>query len=240
MRYSIPALVTTALLATACAIGPPTEMPIPSIEFQAGGSNHRTLVVMLPGRGDRAETFVREGFEAAGEQQGFDSVMVDAHFGYYRKRNLIPRLHEDIILPAREAGYQKIWLLGISMGGFGSVLYAANHPDQVDGVILLAPYLGEQDVIDEITQAGGVANWDPAQSQLEDYEVAMWSWLRDVAIGETTTPLVLGYGRSDRLAENYTSLVEELDPSQVYTAEGGHTWNTWKPLWSQIAESQGL
>ena len=78
---------------------------------------------MLPGRGDRGEVFVREGFEKAGQRLGFDTIMVDAHFGYYMKRSLIPALDEDIIQPALEAGYENIWLLGVSMGGFGSLLY---------------------------------------------------------------------------------------------------------------------
>jgi len=193
---------------------------------------------MLPGRGDRADTFLKEGFQDAGKRYGFDTLLVDAHFGYYRKRELIPRLHEDIVLPARKAGYENIWLLGISMGGFGSVLYAAQYPDEIDGVILLAPFLGNENVIDEIEESGGLAHWDPAKSGLEAHEIAMWSWLQEETMGASQKPLILGYGQSDRLAGTYQVLLEPLDSSDVYTTEGGHNWKTWRILWAQISAAR--
>jgi len=228
-------LAIASLLLAGCAPTPATETPIPSISFAGAKASNKSVVIMLPGRGDRAETFVREGFEAAGQAHGFDTVLVDAHFGYYRKRNLIPRLHEDIIEPARKAGYDQIWLLGISLGGFGSVLYAAEHPEGIDGVILLAPFLGEQDVIDEIASAGGLDNWNPASSSLKDHEIAMWSWLQTVILKKSATRLILGYGKSDRLADSYQALLDELDPARVYVAEGGHNWDTWRKLWAEVS-----
>jgi len=218
-----------------CFAFPATENPLPGIEIMHGERRSEAVVVMLPGRGDRGDTFIAEGFDEAGRQLGFDTIAVDAHFGYYMKRNLLPRLHEDIILPARDAGYEKIWLLGISMGGFGSVLYAANHPDMIDGVVLLAPFLGERETIEEIVADGGLGRWDSASSELEDYEVAMWSWLDDVTSPPGTKPLILGYGRSDRLADAYGVLLDVLSPDSVYTIEGGHNWGTWRLLWAQIA-----
>jgi len=190
---------------------------------------------MLPGRGDRADTFIREGFEKAGERWGFDTIAVDAHFGYYMERSLLPRLHEDVIVPAHAAGYKNVWLLGISMGGFGSLLYASEHPDQVDGVILLAPFLGDQEAIEHIANNGGLENLGAAQGEIEDYEFAVWSWLRDATSGVQSTPIVLGYGLSDEMAQGYRALVEVIDPSSVYTLEGGHKWTTWGPLWEEIA-----
>ena len=122
---------------------------------------------MLPGRGDRAATFISNGFQNAGENYGFDTIAADAHFGYFRKRTLVERLHADIVLPAREAGYKKIWLLGISAGGFGSILYASQYPDEIDGVILLAPFLGEREAIDELVAGGGLATWSADGSELK-------------------------------------------------------------------------
>lgn len=231
----ILALAAASLFAAGCVYSLPTDDPIPSIRFDGAGSGHKTLVVMLPGMGDRADTFVRESFESAGQQYGFDTVMVDAHFGYYRERILIPRLHEDVILPAREAGYERIWLLGVSMGGFGSLLYSANHPAQVAGVVLLAPFIGEKYVMDEIAESGGLMQWNPDQSGLPGYEVEVWAWLQEVTATKSATPVILGYGLSDRLAKSYPILLEVLDPSQVYTIEGGHNWKTWRPLWDEIA-----
>lgn len=227
-------LICMPFIAT-CLAQPGTEKPLPSIAIVNATAHNDTVVIMLPGRGDRADTFISEGFDKAGRQFGFDTIAVDAHFGYYIERNLLPRLHEDIVLPARAAGYKRVWLLGISMGGFGSVLYAASYPDMVDGVILLAPFLGERDAIDEIVANGELSRWDANESELEDHEIEVWSWLNSVTTGLEGTPLILGYGRSDRLAGAYSVLLDVLDPASVYTIRGGHNWRTWGPLWMSIA-----
>ena len=229
LRFSM--FISLVIFLSGCLGMAPTEVPLPSIVTADATSRHDTVVIMLPGRGDRADTFIREGFEEAGERWGFDTIATDAHFGYYMKRSLLPRLDEDIVLPAREAGYDKVWLLGISMGGFGSLLYASEHPELVDGVILLAPYLGDSSSLEEIAASGGLMNWDAESSQLEDYEIRIWQWIRDAE-----TPLIVGYGEADSMAADYRQvLTDVLDPSSVYTLEGGHKWTTWKPLWDRIA-----
>lgn len=213
----------------------PTQVPIPAIETTPPEARNDTLVVMLPGRGDRAEVFIREGFEQAGLQHGFDTVAVDAHLGYYMQRSLLERLHEDVVAPARAAGYRNIWMLGISMGGLGSLLYASEYPEEVAGVILLAPFLGDRSAIETIVESGPLAEWDGQGDGLEDYEVAIWSYIRDARTGDAATPLVLGYGLSDGMAEGYEKLIDFMNPSSVFTLEGGHKWTTWRPLWDQIA-----
>lgn len=229
LRFSI--FISLAILLSGCLGMAPAEVPLPSIVTADVASQHDTVVIMLPGRGDRADTFIREGFEAAGERWGFDTIATDAHFGYYMNRSLLPRLHEDIVLPAHEAGYDKVWLLGISMGGFGSLLYVSEHPELVDGVILLAPFLGDNSSLEEIAASGGLMSWDAESSQLEDYEIRIWQWIRD-----TESPLILGFGEADSMADGYRKvLTDVLDPSSVYTLEGGHKWTTWGPLWEQIA-----
>lgn len=229
LRFSI--FISLAILLSGCLGMAPTEVPLPSIATADVAAPHDTVVIMLPGRGDRADTFIVEGFDAAGERWGFDTIATDAHFGYYMKRSLLPRLHEDIVLPAHEAGYDKVWLLGISMGGFGSLLYASEHPELVDGVILLAPFLGDSNSLEEVAASGGLMSWDAESSQLEDYEIRIWKWIRD-----TETPIILGYGEADGMADGYQRvLADVLDSSSVYTLDGGHKWTTWKPLWDDIA-----
>ncbi len=228
-------LAPISLLLSGCLGMAPTEVPLPGIETANSESRHESLVIMLPGRGDRADAFIREGFQEVGERRGFDTIAVDAHFGYYMERSLLPRLHEDIVLPARQVGYEKIWILGISMGGYGTLLYASEHPDLVDGVILLAPFLGDRSSIEEIASNGGLSAWNESTSALEDYEIKVWAWLRDATSLPERTPVILGYGLSDGMAESYEVLVDSIERSSVYTLEGGHKWTTWGPLWERIA-----
>jgi hypothetical protein len=124
------------------------------------------------------------------------------------------------------------------MGGFGSVLYSSHYPDEIDGVILLAPYLGDVNVINEIDNSGGLDKWDPARSALEPHEITMWSWLQQETTGASPKSLILGYGLSDRLAGTYQVLLEPLEPFDVYTAQGGHNWKTWRTLWGQISSAR--
>ena len=234
--HLLSAIALGAMLSGCISLAPaaPTEVPLPSIATVASPARSDTLVVMLPGYGDRADVFIREGFHQSGERLGFDTVAVDAHLGYYRERNLLDRLHEDIVLPARQAGYDEIWFLGISMGGLGSLLYASEHPDQVDGVILLAPFLGARKAIREVAESGPLESWDGQSSRMEEHEIAIWSWIRDATRGPEPTPLVLGYGEDDRMAKGYERLLDVIQPAGVYTADGGHKWTTWGPLWDQI------
>jgi pimeloyl-ACP methyl ester carboxylesterase len=236
----VAAALAAAPLLSGCIGLAPTETPIPSIETADEDSRNRSLVIMLPGRGDRGDVFIREGFHNAGRQFGFDTSAVDAHFGYYMQRSLLERLHEDIVMPARAAGYENVWLLGVSMGGLGSLLYAAEHPAQVDGVILLAPFLGDRSAIKTIVESGPLESWNGEGKELKDYEIAIWKYIRDATRGAEPTPLILANGLSDRMADGYEKLLDFIRPSSVYTLEGGHKWTTWKPLWEQIAADLDL
>lgn len=218
-----------------CGITPRTEVPLPYISKATTASKSKTLVVMLPGRGDRARNFQDAGFLERIGDKDFDVVAVDAHFGYYRERILVPRLHEDVILPAKANGYERIFLLGVSMGGLGSVLYAERHPNVIDGLILLAPYLGDPGIAADVSAAGGLDSWSGEGTDFPDHEIAIWEWLRDSRAKDDPVPIYLGYGTSDHFAANYGALREKIDGLTIYTEDGGHKWTTWSRLWTRIA-----
>ena len=234
-RKFIALTVSSALMLSACLRLPPIETPIPTVGSRNESATGRALIVMLPGMGDRAETFATQEFLEIGRQNNFDTLSVDAHFGYYRDGSVVTRLHEDVIQPARERGYDSIWLLGISMGGYGSLLYAEAHPDEVDGLILLAPYLGGDKIISEVLAAEDLQSWSPGGGDYPDHEALVWRWLQREMAEPGGKPIVLAYGNSDRLAGAYGPLLTGIDPSHVFTRDGKHKWTTWKPLWSRIA-----
>jgi pimeloyl-ACP methyl ester carboxylesterase len=220
----------------ACIPGPATEVPIPSISTADAASLKHTLIVMLPGMGDRIDSFQTRGFLDTQDDWDFDIVAVDAHVGYYRERSLVTRLRGDVIDPAKANGYQDIWLLGVSMGGFGSLLYAAQHPADISGVILLAPYLGEPEIAREVAAAGGLNSWQGNDAVgRKAFETAIWLWLKEATASPGGTPVILGFGRADKLVKGYGPLIEALAPSRVYSINGGHKWTAWSPLWARIA-----
>jgi pimeloyl-ACP methyl ester carboxylesterase len=228
-------LILLCLSLASCVSAPPTENPIPSIFSPSADKAGRTLVVMLPGRGDRADNFVQANFLAIANKHNLDAVAVDAHLGYYRERNLLPRLLTDVIEPARQRGYENIWLLGVSMGGFGSLMYAEQHSDTISGVILIAPFLGSRQLIEAIELDGGLGSWDGIAEGARQYEVAMWRWLKATTTTDSDTQIVLAFGTSDGLVASYGPLLDVLDSEHVFESDGGHNWKTWTPLWGRIA-----
>ena len=217
----------------------PAPVPMPTLAYgERVGDGTRCLVVFLPGRYDTPETFGREGFPALVRERVGDVAMVaaDANVAYYANRTVLERLHDDVVVPARQAGVEQVWLVGVSMGGLGALGYARRHPHLVDGAILLAPYLGEPQVIDEILAAGGPLRWrPPSRLDADDYSRDLWRWLRRYGSDDAPpTALFLGYGRDDRMARADGMLAGLLPPSHVLLGEGGHDWRTWKTLFGRF------
>jgi pimeloyl-ACP methyl ester carboxylesterase len=211
---------------------PRATVPMRTIEIAAPDRGSDTLVVMLPGIGDRPELFLSSGFVDGFADDAFDLLAVDAHWRYYSNGSVVRRLREDVIEPARARGYRNIWLLGVSLGGYGSLLYVDRFPNDVAGIILLSPYLGGRRLLDRIDAAGGLTAWSGASRHPERFERG-WRSLQRLCARDPSI-VILGFGSADRLAARYGPLLEALQPSQVYTAEGGHEWTTWTPLWSEI------
>jgi pimeloyl-ACP methyl ester carboxylesterase len=226
------------------------------IRYDGGMSKGpRMLFVFLHGNGDADSVFDKEGFVEAVRSRGLpaDMISVDSHIGYYMNASIVTRLKEDVIDPARAKGYDRIWLIGNSLGGFGSLLYASEHPNEISGMVLLGPFLGERETIKEIRHAGGLLRWEPGDIILrtkEDAEKHVWSWLKessqqgrfgeggmDCPKGSGCVPkLYLGYGTHDRFTDAQDLLASLLPPEQVMSIKGGHDWSTWKKLWDHFLD----
>lgn len=212
------------------------------IDYRWEGEEQR-LVVFLPGIDDVAEDFVRRGFVDEARRHGAlaGATVLDAHYGYYAARTIHPLLSEDVIAPARAQGYRQVWLTGISLGGFGAASFAASNPEQVAGLMLLAPYLGDDALIREIRSAGGPRQWEPGRIGADDYPRKLWAWLqREYLSGTPQVPLYLGYGEGDRFAPAHRLLAELIGPERVQTVRGGHDWRTWERLWRHFMQREDV
>jgi pimeloyl-ACP methyl ester carboxylesterase len=240
-KLAIGFLLMTSLL-TGCARLRPATSPLHTVSHPGSGSP-RTLVVLLPGRRDSPADFRKADFPELAARAGaaVDMVAVDAHMGYYFRRTIVDRLHEDVIAPARKK-YDRIWLVGVSVGGTGSLLYAAQHPENVDGILLLAPFLGEEEMIREVEAAGGLRGWKaPGTLDPQDFQRRLWAWLdRYEGEAEGKIPLYLGYGTRDSFARANGILARELPEDRVFTVEGGHDWKAWRALWERFVSTGAL
>jgi pimeloyl-ACP methyl ester carboxylesterase len=224
-------LLGAACVASMASCATPREATIPLRTVAIGpAEKHDTLVVLLPGIRDVPEDFARSGF--ADHSGAFDLLAVDAHWGYYERQSIVDRLHDDIVEPARRGGYMRIWLVGISLGGFGALLYVDRYPDDIEGVVLLAPYLGEPQLASDIEQAGGLEAWSKMALPKDPFALG-WRALQSIeARGRPN--VIVGYGTADPLVATYGPLLKTVPTQQVHTRDGGHRWSTWAPLWRTI------
>jgi pimeloyl-ACP methyl ester carboxylesterase len=217
------------------------KAPMDVLTYQADETPpNRNLIVFLRGIGGSHRSFESEGLVADIRERGlpYDMVAPNAHLGYYSGRTLIERLREDVILPARAQGYEQIWLVGFSMGGLGSLLYIREQPQDIQGVCLIAPFLGYKKILREIEAAGGVRDWTPGEyDPVDDWERMLWHWVQgEVRSGGFDPPVYLFFGDQDSYVEGQQLLATVLPPERVGTLEGQHDIATFKNLWRQFLE----
>ncbi len=222
------------LVQTGCAgrLWPlPEQMPTAVI---AGDGTRETLVVVLPGRADDLDGLQRSGIADAIRQADprLDVVLVGATPRYYREGRLTERLREQIVLPARAQGYRRIWLAGASLGGFGAMLYQRRYPSDVDALLLLAPYMGDDRLIQQIADAGGVSAWDPGPSPVTvepgNASQEIWRVVRDWASQPDEAQRVwLACGAGDRFIAAAQLMSAGLPEGHFIELPGGHAWSVW-------------
>jgi pimeloyl-ACP methyl ester carboxylesterase len=197
----------------------------------------RILLVMLPAARARPEDLLEQGFVAAVRDRGLplDVAVMDAQPDYYLEGRVGERLAADVFRPLRAKGYRRIWLMGMSLGGMGCIAYAHRHAAEVEGVILLAPFLGARGLIAQILRGGGLARWQPAALGPDDEELALLLWLKHYRADNPQLPAIhLGFGRDDRYAPASAMLAQQLPAERVVSISGKHDWQTWIRLWRAL------
>ncbi len=240
VRWSLLLLAASAALA--CVPRRDPDRPIPTALLPSDQGSHR-LVVVLPGRRDRLESLRRSGIGEAIQRVWPDADVLFAELSmpYYLDRSATRRLHDEVLMPARRRAYTEIWLVGASLGGMGAILYERDYPGQVDGMLLLAPYLGERAVHDQIRAAGGVAGWAPGAHSADSpdgWQRELWkhlkTWTREP---DRARDVWLAYGDGDYLRDSMPLLEQVLPAEQVVVAPGRHAWSTWTPLAERVLRS---
>lgn len=221
---------------TGCFGFPPPVDPMPVREVRGSSDSHQRLVVVMPGRGDDLATLEKSGIAAAVQQAmpDADVLLVEATISYYMDGKLVERLHDQVMKPARERGYKEIWLTGASMGGLGMLMYEHDHPGELAGLVLMAPYMGPESLQKEIRAAGGLASWDPGPEppaltrdnmSREQWRVVK-SWLSNP---QRQRSVWLICGSQDRLRAAADIVATALPADHALRPEGGHRWVVWSP-----------
>lgn len=193
-------------------------------------------VLLLPGAYQEPEEFLHAGFAAAVRERGLqlDLEFIAPELAHLLDRSVLDNLHSEVIQAARAAGCRELWLGGASLGGFIALAYAERHLATLDGLCLLAPYLGNRIITGEVAQAGGIRQWCPAHISDDDEERRVWALIQRLA--SEPVQLFVGLGSRDRFGHGHALLVDALPPSAVEMAAGGHDWHTWRQLWDRFLD----
>lgn len=237
-------VIVMALALAGCLPAIDARAPVPQALVPAASPPTR-LVVVLPGRGDDVQALRESGIAPAIQSAWPDAdvVLTGLGFAYYMQGRAPQRLHDEVIVPARARGYREVWLIGASMGGMGTLMYDRAYPGDADGLVLLAPYLGDRSLVKDI-RTRGLRQWDagpvPAEVDAGNYQRELWrhlqGWQADPA---RTRSVWLGYGAEDRLADAMPPLAGLLPADHVVVAEGGHAWKVWSPLARRMLTDAG-
>jgi pimeloyl-ACP methyl ester carboxylesterase len=241
--FRLPLILLFVALLSACpsagdARGPIATELVPSVVTQ----KDRVLVIVLPGRGDDVSRLRKSGIAGAIQKSWpeADVLLTGVTMAHYFSGTMPERLHDEVVVPARKRGYREVWLAGASLGGMGAVVYDRRYPAVMDGLVLLAPYLGDQAMIDEINAAGGLAQWQagpvPATMDSDNSMHEIWRYLKSWTAdrSERGKHVWLVYGESDRLKAALPLLAPLLPPSHVLVRPGGHAWVVWTPAAGEI------
>jgi pimeloyl-ACP methyl ester carboxylesterase len=208
-----------------------------------GPAKAKCLVVLLPGIADNAQTFREKGFVAAIQHSGAsaDVVSANATVGYYLDGTASLRLEADVIAPLRSRPYEQIWLVGVSIGGLGTLQYTRLFPEHVDGIFAMAPFLKNALMNHEINKAGGLEKWTPdppAPVTQRNADRQLWSWLHEVVTGKEKRPVIyVGYADHDGLIGQSSVLAAALPPDRVLRVPGVHDWPSWRAMLDQFLQS---
>ena len=204
-----------------------------------GMTGKRSFVVLLPGFGGKGSYYETQGFLEEVWERRFEATMevVDLKPTLYLGGRVVELLKTGVIEPAKAEGFEDIYLVGVSMGGHGVLLYAMAYPEDVAGIVIFAPFISGEVASEAIDEAGGLETWEDCPFLAWTYACNLWKSLKVyVSDSRNQRKVVLGFGTEDSFVDQCRILAEVLLPEQVFTVSGGHDWATWKKLWIKAAD----
>ena len=209
-----------------------------------GDPRERVLLVLLPPAFGTAQDFVEHGFVTAIRSRGLpvDVIAAGAVADHYLDQTVVARLHADVIAPARAKGYRRLWLGGISIGGFGSLLTLQAHAADIEGLLLLAPYLGSRPVVNEVMRAGGFAQWQPQPAAPDDHERQLLAWLQGVlAVPAAESADLRGLRHAGSLRAVDRGADGRACPTTAWCdSRASTTGPTWIALWHALLDRRSV
>jgi pimeloyl-ACP methyl ester carboxylesterase len=205
-----------------------------------GITGDRILLLMLPGAKNTPQQMVESGFILAlrARKLPVDVLALDANADLYLQNTSIEGVLHHTLDEVRARGYRRIWLLGISLGGTGAMICATQRTSEIEGMFLLAPFLGTRGIIAEVSAAGGLGHWQAGDIGSRDHERTLLERIQRNLAAERFPAIYLGYGSEDRYRGASIMLSEHLPQRYVTVIPGEHDWRTWISLWRNLLDKR--
>ena len=235
-RYLLIYIFT--LFITSCSFNVDINKPV-SLLWDKLDSESDTLIIFLPGLYDTAETFKEEKFFVIARDAGIkaDMVAMNIHISHLLQDVMIERIEKDIFRYVKNKGYKNVWFVGFSLGGLNSLLCYQKHIRDICGVLVLSPYIADEELIKALKQAGGIKNWQPNELEnkksIEKKLLLLWGWLQQQYSNNNLEQVFLGYGKQDRYIEAIKLFENILNKKNVVSVNGGHNWETIRKIWKR-------
>jgi pimeloyl-ACP methyl ester carboxylesterase len=199
-----------------------------------------TRVVLMPGAYHTHEQYLQAGFEQAvrARARPLELTLAVPEVAHLTDRSWIAALHDEVIAPLRTPAGTSLWLGGVSLGGFMALRFAAQYPQALDGLCLLAPFLGSRIIAAEIAAQKDVASWQAGAPYEDDDERRIWQYVAGLGSSMTGTRVFLGLSSGDRFADTQQLLARALPRNRTTTCvvDGAHDWPAWRRLWEQFLD----
>ena len=193
----------------------------------------RCQVVFFPGLGDSGASF--ESFRDSMVERRIHAETLALPNRDYGTDDFSERLHRDVVEPSLSRGIGDVWLVAVSMGSAPALRFASTYPDDVRGIVLIAPAMGGPFLVKRVHAVGGPRFLDADEGDRDERAVR---WLVDRSRSDGSTVEVrLAYGRQDALAPFAEALASVLPDDHVLIGAGGHDWTVWEELWTALLDT---
>lgn len=226
------AMLAALLALGGCAASGDISKPVPSAFYPAPQSAQRT-VVMLPGIADDLAALQKRQVASRIQRTWPDAdvVLTGLTLPFYQQGKAAQRLRDEVIQRYRKSD-QALWLVGISLGGMGALIYDRQYPDDAAGLLLMSPYLGEEGILESIRAAGGLTYWKPGATQKigsSNYQLELWRYLKGWSARPQRTQTVwLAYGAEEKFRKSNEMIAPLLPAGHVIMLQGKHDWDLWR------------
>jgi pimeloyl-ACP methyl ester carboxylesterase len=198
-----------------------------------------TRIVLLPGAYHALEEFIAAGFDQALRERelAVELILAAPELAHLNDRGWLAQLRAEVIAPARARAGGQLWLGGISLGGYMALRFAAEGSDELDGLCLLAPYLGSRIIAAEIAAQENLSSWKVPALAEDDDDRRIWRFVQGLPAMRSAPRIFLGYGREDRFADTQRLLSAALPAACTRVIPGGHDWPVWRALWDRFLDT---